>query len=159
MNFYKMLGILLAGLAVLGGGEIYMKTRGLRNNNAGNIELNSIKWDGMSKVQDDGRFIIFESPEYGIRALTKILLSYQRKHGISTVRGVINRYAPSIENNTSAYVASVSSSVNVSPDAPLDFSKASIMRPLVEAIIKHENGLQPYSTALIDKGLAMAGIA
>jgi len=158
MNQFQMLGILLAGLALLGGG-VYMKTRGLRNNNAGNIELNNIKWNGMASVQNDGRFIIFKAPEFGIRALAKILLSYQRKHGISTVRGVINRYAPSNENNTQAYVKHVADMVGASPDAPLDFGKASVMKPMVEAIIKHENGLQPYSTALIDKGLRMAGVA
>jgi len=158
MNYLQIVSILFAGLAMLGGG-VYMKTRGLRNNNAGNIELNNIKWDGMAKVQDDGRFIIFDAPEYGVRALAKILVNYQVRHGINTVRGVINRYAPSVENNTSAYINHVASVVGVTPDAPLDFRKASVMRPVVEAIIKHENGLQPYSTALINKGLALAGVA
>jgi hypothetical protein len=32
------------------------------------------------------------------------------------------------------------------------------MRPFVEAIILHENGVMPYSAAQIDKGLLMAGV-
>ena len=33
-----------------------------------------------------------------------------------------------------------------------------VMRPLVEAIIRHENGNQPYSSAVLDEGLRRAGV-
>ncbi len=51
-------------------------TRGIRNNNPGNIDHNpKNKWQG--QLQHDPkiekRFCRFESPEYGIRALMKLL--------------------------------------------------------------------------------------
>ncbi|MFU2316820.1 hypothetical protein [Rahnella sp. PCH160] len=52
--------------------------RGLRNNNPGNIEASDANpWEG--QIGSDGRFAKFETPEHGIRALGKNLLSYQRQ--------------------------------------------------------------------------------
>lgn len=50
---------------------------GLRNNNPGNIEAGSNPWEG--QTGSDGRFATFATPEHGIRALGKNLLSYQRQ--------------------------------------------------------------------------------
>ena len=37
--------------------------------------------------------------------LEKILMrTYRRKHGLTTIRGIINRFAPPSENNTEKYV-------------------------------------------------------
>lgn len=52
-------------------------TRGIRNNNPGNLEYSkSNPWVGQNG--DDGRFAKFETPEHGIRALGRNLMSYQR---------------------------------------------------------------------------------
>src|SRR3546814_3226002 len=40
----------------------------------------------------------------------------------------------------------------------VDVKNYSIMRGLVIGIIKHENGIQPYTDAQIDEGLRLAGI-
>ncbi|MBN5203088.1 hypothetical protein JY494_26615, partial [Serratia marcescens] len=66
--------------------------RGLRNNNPGNIEASDKNpWEG--QTGSDGRFAKFETPEHGIRALGKNLLSYQRQ-GYDTVSEIVNRWAP-----------------------------------------------------------------
>lgn len=85
-----------------------MTARGIRNNNPGNIENNGTAWLGLCEEQNDPRFCQFSKMEYGCRALLKTLLTYRRKHGLVTIRGIINRWAPSVENNTSGYMSRVS---------------------------------------------------
>jgi len=69
--------------------------RGIRNNNPGNIEWGE-RWQGLDELRPDRdpRFAQFISPEDGIRALAKTLQTYQKKHGISTIEGIISRLAP-----------------------------------------------------------------
>lgn len=147
--------------------------RGIRNNNPGNIELGA-PWQGLSKTQTDGRFAQFETPAFGIRAIARVLITYQDKRQardgspIDTVREIIERWAPASENNVDAYVASVRRAMFGDPNLPvryLDVHKYHIMKPLVEAIIRHENGPGPlknantwYDDAVIDEGLRLAGI-
>ena len=135
-----------------------MTPRGIRNNNPGNIRLSDDKWQGLDIPADDGAFFRFRTPAYGIRALARILITYQDKHGINTVRDMIGRYAPPAENETESYVLHAADHVSVSPDAAIDVHLYRHMRPLVEAIIAHENGVMPYTDAQIDKGLALAGV-
>jgi hypothetical protein len=130
------------------------KPRGIRNNNPGNIEYTGTQWQGLDNPASDGRFMRFIAPEWGIRALARTLDTYHNTHGIDTVRGIINRWAPSFENNTGSYIGHVAQSVGVSADQPFDVNAK--MPQLVRAIIQHENGEQPYSTALINKGIGMA---
>lgn len=131
-------------------------TRGERNNNPGNIRHGS-NWLGLSEDQPDKSFCTFDDPMYGVRALAKILLVYRAK-GFDTVREIIQRWAPSIENNTGAYVAAVAASMRVDPDTHLDVIHYDQMYPLVAAIIKHENGRNIYLRPVIDAGLALAGV-
>lgn len=133
--------------------------RGIRNHNPGNVEHNpAVKWQGLDSPADDGRFCRFQSPKWGIRAICRILIAYQDKHGINTVRGVINRWAPPSENDTGAYARHVASKVDVVPDQRINVHEARYMRPLVEAIILHENGVQPYTAAQIEAGMVLAGV-
>lgn len=125
--------------------------RGIRNNNPGNIEANSINWSG--KVGDDGRFVKFDSMQNGVRALAILLINYYQKHGLVTVEQIISRYAPSIENNTDSYVSSVSAYVGVQSDDVLDLSVH--LKAMVEAIIRHENG-QDIAVYDIERGVRLA---
>ena len=106
----------------------------------------------MADEQTDHDFVVFKAPEWGIRAIAKILLSDAR-NGITNVRGIINRWAPPVENNTDAYIAAVSNQLQVNPDQYIDITVE--MPGLVKAIIKHENGLQPYSDEQIADGIAL----
>ena len=70
-----------------------MTPRGIRNNNPLNIELGD-QWQGLAASQTDGRFAQFQAPEYGFRAAAKVLNTYQNKHGLTTPRQMISRWAP-----------------------------------------------------------------
>ena len=133
-----------------------MIPRGIRNHNPGNIRHGD-KWQGLSAEQTDSSFCVFDAPEYGIRALAKILLNYERKYGLNTVRKIINRYAPEVENDTASYVLSVAGQLGVNADEVIDVADTAVMLVLVKAIIRHENGCQPYDNEVLIKGIRMAG--
>ena len=141
--------------------------RGLRNNNPGNIDYNSRNdWQGQlpPDLAIEKRFARFNSPENGIRALAKLLINYRGKdgmpgvglQGIDTVRETINRWAPSVENNTEAYVKAVSVEAGVLPNESIDIRDRRILLGVVTAIIKHENGGNPYSPSVIADGVRRA---
>ncbi len=137
-------------------------SRGIRNHNPGNIEVGE-KWRGVASTKDllphqegEARFVVFERPEFGVRAITKIIQTYRVKYGLNTVRGIINRWAPPIENDTDAYVEFVSEFMGVDPDKTLDTSNVSVLNPLITAIIRHENTEQPYSETTILTGISLA---
>lgn len=129
--------------------------RGIRNNNPGNLEYSKTNpWVG--QTGDDGRFAKFETPEHGIRALGRNLLSYQRQ-GIDTVSDIINRWAPPADNNnTDAYIQAVCAQLGVAPDQQLDASNPDTLKALCAAIIHHENGNQPYSDQQLSSGVSAA---
>lgn len=142
---------------VIDSGVTYMQnlTRGERNNNPGNIRKSAIFWRGETAGNDRG-FESFDKPEDGIRAIAVLVQNYQKKYGLNTVRGIINRYAPPTENNTSAYVAAVASALDVSPDAALNLSDPDTLLALVTAIIKHENGRVIYAQGMIAGAIGIA---
>lgn len=129
--------------------------RGYRNNNPGNIRKGD-SWKGLSDKQTDPAFCQFTSPEYGVRALAILLKNYQKKYNLRTPQQIIARYAPSNENDTSAYVAHVCGLMKVDPEFSLDLGNTYILRGLISAIITHELGINPYSDTLIQKGIDLA---
>lgn len=129
--------------------------RGIRNNNPGNIRHGD-KWQGLADKQTDAAFCVFKAPEWGVRALVKILRNYQTKHGLKTVESIINRFAPQIENDTSSYILSVCQVLNVKPRDVIDVFEPGIMINLLKAVIRHENGIQPYSDEVLKKSLELA---
>lgn len=128
--------------------------RGIRNNNPGNIRRTSDQWIGMSADQSsDPVFVVFDTPQYGIRALARVLRSYYDQ-GLTTVRAMITRWAPPSENDTDAYVAAVANYSGLSADVPIDSIDLALPL-LVPAIIMHENGTQPYTADLIAQGITL----
>ena len=153
MNKAILIGTVL--LAISFGGYRYMKTRGLRNNNPGNIRRDGrTMWQGLAATQTDPSFWQFTDPVYGIRALAKILHNYNAIYGLNTVREIISRWAPPNENDTGAYVNAVAADLGVGPDEPINVD--SRMNDLVAAIIHHENGTQPYDLATVSTGVNLA---
>lgn len=140
--------------------------RGIRNCNPGNIDRKpGVKWLGMMEDQSgDPRFVVFQNASWGIRAIARVLITYQTARmardgtPIDTIREIIERWAPPVENKTSAYVTHVSKLTGIAPDARIDVSDYDTMRALVIAIITHENGCQPYSDAEIESGLSIANV-
>lgn len=146
-----------------------MTARGIRNNNPGNLDFNPSmylkdKWVGELGIEDcdNPRFTTFDSPEHGIRALCKVLLTYHRKRrasdgsAIDTVQEIIDRWAPPSENNTDAYAAHVRDLLDVESGEKISVDDPSVLLVLAKAIIQHENGVQPYSRDVIAAGVKMA---
>ncbi|MBK9497447.1 MAG: structural protein [Xanthomonadales bacterium] len=133
--------------------------RGIRNNNPGNIEKSNVRWQGMAATQTDPRFLQFVSMEYGIRAIGKILRTYQNTHGLRTVAQIIERWAPASENGsiTAAYIDNVSALVGVDRDEEIDVENPEILFGLIRGIINQENGRA--TSALIGDDVLAAGLA
>lgn len=125
--------------------------RGIRNHNPGNIKRTADRWRGMSSEQGDAVFVQFDSPVWGLRALARILRNY-RDAGADTVREIINRWAPPVENITSAYVDAVAGALGVDPDEPVGDAELPL---LMQAIVHHENGLQPYGPDLFAQAIQL----
>lgn len=134
------------------------QARGIRNHNPGNIRLSADKWQGLADQQADKDFFTFKEATYGIRALARLLINYQDKYSLRTIRQIIERWAPPVENDTKAYIASVMAETGFGADEQLDMHDFRDLQPIVEAIILHENGAQPYTDAQITKGLVLAGV-
>ncbi|WP_275269131.1 structural protein [Pantoea ananatis] len=120
-------------------------SRGIRNNNPGNIRWGD-EWKGLvpEGQRTDKSFCQFKTPEFGIRAMIIILRNYQSKYGLKTITGIIKRWAPPNENDTQAYIRSVAQATGTDADKPIDLTDSRKLFPLLQAIIKHENGTQPY---------------
>lgn len=129
-----------------------MATRGIRNNNPGNIRVSKDQWEGMTG--DDGAFVTFDSPESGVRALGKNLLSYGRQ-GYDSIEKIINRWAPPNENDTQAYIDSVVSATGIPATQSLDLSDPDTLSSLAQAISFHETGSR-YDPEVYQKGVARA---
>ncbi|ROM36918.1 structural protein P5 [Pseudomonas protegens] len=134
--------------------------RGVRNNNPGNIDYSpSNKWNGQLGLEEGvakPRFARFDTPENGIRALGKLLQTYQRVYGLNTVSQIISRWAPSNENDTAAYVKSVERRIGSAPGEKIRLTAPEVLKGFVVAIIAHENGGNPYSDAVISEGVRRA---
>lgn len=115
--------------------------RGLRNCNPGNIRLGMIIWVGEIRPSQDKEFCQFTSMAYGYRALLRLLQNYRRIYGLNTVKEMIERWAPSSENNTNAYILSVCQELQVPSTYIIDVYDRDSLCALAAAISKHENGV------------------
>lgn len=118
----------------------YIMTRGLRNNNPGNIRLAAQTWQGEVRPSKDKSFCTFERVEYGYRALLKLLRNYRMKHNCKTVRDFIERWAPPVENHTEIYIREVCKRCGWTENYIPDVCNSEEMINFAEAISKMENG-------------------
>lgn len=132
------------------------KTRGERNCNLGNVRCSTQKFLGEVSPSTDTEFKTFTDYAHGIRAIAKILLTYYRKHGIDTIRGIISRWAPSSENDTNSYVNSVSLYTGLEPDKPFKVDDRQNLILLVRSIVRHENGRVSCTQEDIEQGVDLA---
>lgn len=137
------------------------QVRNVRNNNPGNIKDFGDKWEGMTGTDSggnvaEGSFVKFESPELGVRALTKDITN-KRRRGLNTVEKILKVYAPEgRENNLQAYIDDVTSDLGIKPNTKL---RDKNMFALIKAITKHEGGkdsLSHFTDDVIMSGMSMA---
>lgn len=129
-----------------------MAARGIRNNNIGNIRVSKDQWEGATG--DDGAFVTFDTPDSGVRALAKNLMSYGRQ-GYDSIEKIINRWAPPNENDTQSYINSVVAATGIPATQSLDLTNPDVLASLSEAIGYHETGSR-YDPEVYQQGVARA---
>ncbi|MBK5145842.1 lytic transglycosylase [Budviciaceae bacterium BWR-B9] len=133
--------------------------RGIRNNNPGNIDFRGQK--GATLERPGGRFARFKTAFDGLQAMSKQLLRYfdgkTTGKRLQTIRDIISTWAPGNENNTGAYISQMSKKLGVSPDVALNLRDPKVMSALMNGIVQHENGRNPYSSDLVHRA-AQSGI-
>jgi hypothetical protein len=113
----------------------------------------------LKKEQKDSSFCQFETMAYGWRAAFKLLTrTYYHTYRLFTIRAIVGRWAPPNENNTKAYVESVSKQTGILPDEPLGIPSESPARWLAlgAAMAIHENGTTNIDWFAMLKGWEMA---
>lgn len=114
----------------------------LRYNNPGAVEFKPWMSAYGASLGPNGRYAQFGSPDQGYNVMSRILDTYRDKHGLNTVGGIVNRWAPpQVDNNsTSQYAASVAKRLGIDPNAPLTPEQ----RPgLMQAMAAYEAGRAP----------------
>ncbi|MGF6764069.1 hypothetical protein P3T24_004400 [Paraburkholderia sp. GAS33] len=103
---------------------------GVRNNNFGNL-----------KDPNTGQFQQFATPQQGIQAADSNLLAYQTKHGIDTIDGIVNRWAPQGDgnNNPTAYAATVAKATGIAVDQKVDLTDPATRTKILDAMFDVES--------------------
>lgn len=113
--------------------------RGIRNNNPLNIRIGNV-WLGEVRDPTDPDFEQFISMVYGVRAGFVLIRRYIRHYHRTTIPQVIAAWAPSNENNTTAYIDKVCQVSGIERDVQLKFEDEDQMIALVDAMILVECG-------------------
>ena len=124
-----------------------------------NIRRSKDQWKGLAEAQNDRAFCQFKSLEYGWRAAFYLLTrTYYHKYRLYTIRGIISRWAPSSENDTSAYIQNVSRLTGIDPDEPIGIpsDKPSRWMAVGVAMAIQENGTTSIDWFAMLKGWEMA---
>jgi hypothetical protein len=117
------------------------KTRGLRNNNPGNLIRTPNAWQGKIPYKDstDTKFEQFTEIKWGIRAMFKDLINDISK-GKNTVKKLISEYAPPNENDTKKYISLVCKSIGKTENEVITKVNSDFLKLLGRAIMKVELG-------------------
>ena len=133
-----------------------MNTRGLKNNNPGNIRKSNERFVGEIRPSVDPAFKQFRSMAYGYRALMRVLKTYYHKHELRTIRGIINRWAPATENTPATYISSVVRDTGKKADEWLTWDKPTITS-MAAAISNVENGTKANMADVEEGWLLLEG--
>lgn len=114
-------------------------SRGIRNNNPGNLIKTNIAWQGKINPSKDANFEQFSSLFFGIRAMYKDVINDINK-GKNTISKLITEYAPPHENNTNGYIEKVAKGVNMKPDELIKTVDTKFLLLLGRSIVNMENG-------------------
>lgn len=125
-------------------------SRGISNCNPGNIRISKVKYLGEITPSKDRAFKQFSTMAWGYRAMFVLLHTYS-KNGYKTIRQMINRYAPPIENYTENYIKFVADRAKVFVDVGIDTTDPAEMIPIVSAMSQMENGV-PAGAEQVQQG-------
>lgn len=116
-------------------------SRGLKNCNPGNIRVSGTRYRGEVVPSHDKVFKQFKTITWGYRAIFVLLHTYRVRHGCTTLRQMIARYAPPVENDTDNYLRCIIRWSGIDADEQLDTCSCAVMIPVVAAISRMENGV------------------
>ena len=124
-------------------------TSGMRRNNPGNLRPTS------------GRgFESYGNIVEGLDSMGHLLRVYQHKHGLDTIDGIINRYAPPSDNNpTQAYKDNVARRTGFGKRQRLDLDDDNVLATLMGGMITQEQGRNPFTSAQVSGALQQGGSA
>lgn len=97
--------------------------------------------------RDSHGHAVFKSPEWSLRAGTLVLRSYYQRHGIRTVRGIVERFST---NNHAEYTKYLCDRLKLDPDE--EFNVMRRMPELVRHMVRFESGsgVKPEHIHLLD---------
>lgn len=104
---------------------------------------NGDKWLGQCGSDKQGH-AKFESWEHGVRAAALTLISYEKRYGIRTIRGIVTRFS---QSNHEAYCNLLSKALGIGADEQFNIHKR--MPDLLRAMCRMECGIDLPSTLLI----------
>lgn len=123
-----------------------MKTRGLRNNNPFNIRKSKSRWIGKIKGTDK-EFETFDTLEHGYRAGLILLSNYYKKYKLHSYGSILNRFAPSSENNLDNYKSYIYSHCHILPDEYI--SLKFLLLHIAPYIARYESCMTDYYDDII----------
>lgn len=131
------------------------ESRGIRNNNPLSIRK-GCNWYGERHPQIDRDFEEFESMELGIRAAFVLLRNYitgynGRSAKFNTIRKIVRRWAPPVENATQRYIDFVCKKTGIDQNQVVWFSDRKAMITICRAMAFVECGqwidIEKFETA------------
>lgn len=139
-----------------GAGGVPFNPNGKDGNNPGNIMTNGVNnWQGATGGTAIGTPERFISPFYGLRAMAMVL-QHKYAAGLDTLSKIIPKYDTSPGDDIQSYISDVMTRMGITADTHLDLTDPGTMRNLMEAMVKHETGKQPYSDSLFDQSINAA---
>lgn len=118
-------------------------TLGVRSNNPGNIQLR-------------GKELQFPSAPQGMRAMADLLVKYGTRWGWDSVSKIVSTWAPPNENDTAAYISDVSKRTGFGPNDKLNLRDPTTLQKVMDAMINHEQGGNPWGAAMEREAVAGA---
>lgn len=97
--------------------------------------------------RDSHGHAVFKSPEWSLRAGTLVLRSYYQRHGIKTIKGIVERFST---NNHAEYTKYLCDRLKLDPDEEFNVMKR--MPELVRHMVRFESGsgVKPEHIHLLD---------
>ena len=97
--------------------------------------------------RDSHGHAVFKSPEWSLRAGTLVLRSYCQRHGIKTIKGIVERFST---NNHAEYTKYLCDRLKLDPDEEFNVMKR--MPELVRHMVRFESGsgVKPEHIHLLD---------
>lgn len=116
------------------------KPRGIRNRNPGNIKFSTgNNWLGQMG-KDGAGFVVFDTPEHGLRAMAKLLRTYMMTYGLNTISAISRRWSPDAIGLSGAYAAGVAQYSGIPASRILLPTDGATLAQVMRGMIAQENG-------------------